>query len=398
MRNTNLPDDRLWKRQTALFLLSQNISLFGSSVAGYAVVWHITLATSSGFWLMAATLCSHVPLVLISPWGGVWADRYDRRRLIIAADACIAAATLALAVLLAGGRESLPLLLLVLAARSAGTGVQSPAVNAAYPQLVPPARLANVQGINQSIASVCLLAAPAAGGALLGSLGLAWALMVDVLTAAAAIAVMGFVRLGRQTRPESGGGMLDELREGLAYAFGHPRIRRLLLYCAAAFFLFTPAGVLTPLMIERSFGGDVWRLTANEAVWTVGSLIGGIYVSCRGGFRDKARALAVSFAAFGVLFGMLGVVRDFASYLLFMGLAGFFLPLMITAQTVLVQELCAPEIMGRVFSLLQLLSASAMPAAILLFGPLADVVRVESILCVTGALLVMTGAAYGRKP
>jgi len=62
-------------RKIALFLLSQNVSLFGSSVVGFAIIWYITLETSSGMWLMLSTICSMLPQVIISLWGGVWADR-----------------------------------------------------------------------------------------------------------------------------------------------------------------------------------------------------------------------------------------------------------------------------------------------------------------------------------
>ena len=70
---------------------------------------------------------------------------------------------------------------------------------------------------------------------------------------------------------------------------------------------------------------------------------------------------------------------------------------MSTAQTVYIQELSEPEMLGRVFSILQIISAGAMPVAILLFGPLADVVSVEVILQVSGLLLALVGARYGAR-
>ena len=96
-----------WAGRAALFLLSQNISLFGSAVAGYSVVWHLALETSSGFWMMMATICANVPQVLVSLIGGVWADRHERRRLIMLADGFIAVSTLLLAVVLWSGLYSM---------------------------------------------------------------------------------------------------------------------------------------------------------------------------------------------------------------------------------------------------------------------------------------------------
>jgi DHA3 family macrolide efflux protein-like MFS transporter len=160
-------------------------------------------------------------------------------------------------------------------------------------------------------------------------------------------------------------------------------------------FLITPAAVLSPLMVQRTFGPEVWRLTANEVSWTVGNLLGGIYVSVKGDFKNKVLTVAVSLLAFGVLFGLLGVAWDFVSYLIFMGLGGLFLPALSTAQTVYIQEITEPDVLGRVFSIVQIMAASAMPVAILVFGPLADVVSVELLLVVSGVLLAVVGVWYG---
>jgi len=88
-----------WKKRITIFLISQNLSLFGSSVVGFAALWHITLETGSGFFMTLSILCTQVPHVLISLFAGVWADRYNRKRLIMLSDGFIALATLGLAIM-----------------------------------------------------------------------------------------------------------------------------------------------------------------------------------------------------------------------------------------------------------------------------------------------------------
>jgi len=83
-----------FNRKIVLFLISQNVSLFGSSVVGYAIIWYITLETSSGTWLMLSTICALVPQVIVSLWGGVLADRYNRKHLIMLTDAAMPLAIL----------------------------------------------------------------------------------------------------------------------------------------------------------------------------------------------------------------------------------------------------------------------------------------------------------------
>jgi DHA3 family macrolide efflux protein-like MFS transporter len=384
-------------KQILLFLLSQNFSLFGSSVVGFAIIWHITLTTSSGTWLMLATVCSLLPQVLFSLPGGVLADRYSRKHLIMLSDGFIALATLGLAITFLLGFERLELLLMVAAVRSIGAGIQTPAVGAIYPQLVAQEHLTRVQGINQTLNSVLLLLSPPVGGLILGSMGIVATFFVDVVTAVLAILVMSRIKVEKIERGEGADSAWVDLKSGLDYAFGHPQLRRIIICFLFAFFLITPAAVLSPLMVERTFGGEVWRLTANEMAWTLGSFFGGVFVSFKGQFENKVRTVSLCLVAFGVMFGLLGAAWNFASFLAFMGIAGFFLPALSTAQTVHIQEITAPEVLGRVFSIIQLISASAMPVAILLFGPLADVVSVESILMVSGVLLALVGILYGRR-
>ncbi|MDD2497209.1 MAG: MFS transporter [Desulfitobacteriaceae bacterium] len=394
--NTNqLHDDTSsWKKQIILFLTSQNISLFGSSVVSFSIIWYITLQTSSGKWVMLFTICSLLPQVLISLWAGVWADRYNRKYLIMLADGFIALATLGLAIAFWVGYEKLELLLAISVIRSIGAGIQTPAVSAMFPQIVPMEKLTRVQGINQTLNSVLMLLSPAVGGVVLGSLGISRAFMLDVVTASIAIAVLSFIYIEKVARPVEKTSVFTELRAGISYTLNNKLLRRVLICFGASFFLITPAAVLTPLLVERSFGGDVWRLTANEVVWTVGSLIGGAFVSLHGEFKDKIRTVAICLVAFGVTFALLGVAHYFTIYLIIMGTAGFFMPIIATAQTVLIQENVEATMMGRVFSLVQIVTGTAMPVAILLFGPLADVVSIESILVVTGILLAVVGILY----
>lgn len=390
----NYNNNDSWRKKIALFLISQNLSLFGSSVVSFSIIWYITLETSSGKWMTAFTICSLLPQVLISLVAGVWADRYNRKHLIMLSDGLSALVTLGLAAAFLAGYQRLELLLAVSFFRSICAGIQTPAVNALYPQVVPLEKLTKVQGINQTLNSVLMLLSPAVGGFLLGSLGIFWAFMVDIITALLAVAVLSLILMPRVDRFGEAAPVLTDLRQGIDYAFSHQLLKRLLICYSVSFFLITPAAFLTPLLVERSFGSDVWRLTANEMVWTAGSLIGGVFVSMRGEFKDKIRTISICLVGFGVTFALLGVAKPFAVYLLVMGIAGLFMPVIATAETVLIQENVEEEMMGRVFSLVQIITGGAMPAAILLFGPLADVVSVGTILLVSGALLAVTGVVF----
>ena len=385
-----------WKKKSILFLASQNISLFGSTVVSFAITWYITLETSSGIWMTASILSSLLPQLFVSLFAGVWADRYNRKYLIMGADGFIALATLGLAVMFFQGTDSLWMLMAVSAVRSVGAGIQTPAVGALLPQIVPMDKLTRMNGINQTCASVLMMVSPAVGGALLGTIGIAYAMLVDVVTAVMAILVMAFLKV---EKPKSEGtvSMWHDLKAGILYTTGHSVVSRILLFYGIAFFLITPSAFLSPLMIERVFGNEVWMLSANEIIWTVGSLAGGLFVAWKGRFKDKWNVVALCYIGFGITFALLGIAPTFWIYLLIMFVSGSMMPPLSTASTVMLQEQVEEDKLGRVFSVFQIISSAVMPAGMLVFGPMADWIDVRWIMIGSGLLLAVTGLCLKRK-
>jgi DHA3 family macrolide efflux protein-like MFS transporter len=393
-----------WVRHVVLFLAGQSVSLFGSSLVQYAILWYLTLETQSGTVLALATAFGFLPQAFASVFGGVWADRYNRKFLLIGADATIAATTLVLAVMLWQGLSGLWPVYLTLAIRSLGAGIQMPAVGALLPQIVPADRLMRVNGINMSIQSAMTILAPAVAAALFAWLGLQAVLMVDVGTAAIGIGLVALIPVATIVRSDRADGYLDDMRAGFAYVRHHAVILRVLLYFALVFFLMAPPGYLSPLMVVRTFGEEVWKLTVNELAFGVGMMLGGALISAWGGWRDRMRMLLASSYAFGLLsiaLGLSGSVLGwsgvFALYLAFMLLLGGAVALFSTTAMTLFQEQVEPAMQGRVFGVQGIILALAMPIGMLVFGPLADVVSVEWITIGAGFLTIIVTVILGFR-
>lgn len=124
-----------WQRVSVAFLGGQAISLVGSGLVQFAIIWYVTLRANSGTSMMIITLASFIPQLLIAPFSGVWADRYDRRWLVILSDGGIALATLALAILFLLGYDHVWFIYVAAIIRSLGGGIQGPATNALIPQI-----------------------------------------------------------------------------------------------------------------------------------------------------------------------------------------------------------------------------------------------------------------------
>lgn len=383
-------DRPTWRRDTALFLSGQTVSLFGSMLVQYAVMWHLTLETRSGSVMALAALFGFLPQAVVSIFGGVWADRHDRRKLIMTADAVIAASTLALALLMLGGVTDLWLVYATLAVRSAGAGVQTPAVTSLLPQIVPTAKLMRVNGINGTIQSAMVLLAPAVAALVYANFSIVAVFFVDVVTAVVGIGLLAVLTVPPLVRP--GGerpGYLDDLRDGIRYVSAHRFVRWVLVLFAVVFILVVAPSGLTPLMVVRTFGEEVWKLTALEVAYGVGMMIGGAVIAAWGGLKNRVVMIVASVFVFGALAVAMGLSTNLWVFLAFMLLLGVAVPAFSTPAMTVLQETVEPERQGRVFGFVSIVMAVSMPLGMVVFGPLADRFSVESLLVASGALMFL---------
>lgn len=379
-----------WVRNATLFLSGQTFSLFGSMLVQYAIMWHLTLETKSGLVMGLAAVFGFVPQAIISIFGGVWADRMNRKALIIAADATIALSTLALAILMMSGYQDLWLFYATLAIRSAGAGVQMPAVAAIIPQIVPTSQLMRINGINGSIQSAMALLAPAAAMLLYVNFSIVSIFFLDVITAAIGI---GFLLLIPVPTIRKAGDIavsyFADLAEGVKYTWRHPFVRWLLTLFAIVFLLAAGPSYLTPLMLVRSFGEEAWMLAVLEISFSVGMMLAGILIAIWAGTKNRVAMIVVTSIAFGVLTLGMGLTPNVWVFFALMFGFGLAVPYFSTPSMTLLQEKVEPERHGRVFSLMGIVMAVAMPLGMVVLGPLADVYTVESLLFACGALMII---------
>lgn len=396
------PDKPGWRRDATLFLGGQTVSLFGSMLVQYAIMWHLTLETKSGSVLALAAIFGFLPQAVVSVFAGVWADRLNRKVMIMAADASIALTTLALALLMISGSDDLWLIYATLAIRSIGAGVQTPAVAALIPQLVPTAKLMRVNGINGSIQAAMMLLAPAVAAGVYASASIVAIFFIDVATAAIGIGLLALIHVSRVVRADLASGekvgYFDDLVDGLRYVHRHPFVRWLLGFYAMVFVLAVAPSNLTPLMVVRTFGEEVWKLTATELAFSIGMTLGGVLLAAWGGLKNRMAMIVGATFAFGGLSIAMGLSTNMWVFFGFMFLVGLVVPFFSTTSMTLLQETVEPERHGRVFGIVGIVMALAMPFGMAVLGPLADRFRVESLLIAAGGLTLVVLAVAVLAP
>ncbi len=381
-----------WKGRAALFLTSQIISLLGTSLVQYAMIWYVTLKTGSGTMMTVYIVAGFLPTFLLSPFAGVWADRYDRKKLIIISDSGIALVTLIAALIFIFIGENVWVLIAAAALRAVGSAVQGPAVGALLPQFVPKEKLMRVNGIFASMQSAVGLGSPVISGILMAFTPLFFIFLIDVVTAAVAVCLLAFFLKLNNTRSDEAPGEVSYFRDmaaGFRYIGNHHYLVPFFVFIALVLFLISPAAFLTPLQASRTYGPDVWRLTGIEVFFSAGMLAGGGILAVWGGFRHRFRTMLLSVYIMALCTVALGFAPPFWVYLGIMGIFGIGFGFYNTPSMVLLQETVEDEFLGRVMSVSTMLFTSMMPLAMLLFGPLAEAVSIELLLLITGGLMIL---------
>jgi DHA3 family macrolide efflux protein-like MFS transporter len=306
-----------------------------------------------------------------------------------------------LAILFLTGYKEIWLLFAAAGIRAAGTGIHVPAVGAFIPQIVPGEKLTRVNGIAGSIQSIIMLISPMVSAALLTFASIELIFFIDVVTAALAVAILvSYLQVPAHPKAleKKTTTYFKDMHEGINYIINHKYIKSFFIFFAVMHFLVAPVAFLTPLQVARSFGSDVWRLTSIEVLFSLGMAAGGGVMASWGGFRNKIHTMFLSMMIIGICTLAFGVITNFWIYLFFMFLIGIALPVFSTPATVLIQQKVEGNFLGRVFGVLTMISSFMMPMGMLLFGPIADSIKIELMLIATGILLFAEGFfLFGNK-
>jgi MFS transporter, DHA3 family, macrolide efflux protein len=395
-KNWKLPFFTIWSGQA--------VSLLGSNIVQFALVWWLTQETKSAVVLTTATLAGFLPSVLFGPVAGALVDRWSRRAVMMVADAVTALAIVVLALLFWTGQVQIWHVYALMFLRSLSGSFHWPAMQASTSLMVPKEHLSRIQGLNQMLHGAMGIGAAPLGALLFSLLPLYGILTLDVVTALFAIVPLFFVAVPQPApaalqpgEAPARASLLQDLRVGLVYVLGWPGLLLIMFMAAIINFLFTPALALLPLLVTEHFQGEAYHLATLEALSGIGMLLGGLALTAWGGFRKRILTSFSGLVLLGVAMIMLGLTPA-SGFWLAAGLffvTGLTIPIINGPLMAVVQAVVAPELQGRVFTLLQSVASGMAPLGLIIAGPLAQYVGTQSWFLIGGiATLVMGVVAF----
>ena len=380
---------RSWAATVAVIWCGQAASVFATCAASFAAMWYITESTASPLWLSLASAAALLPVALLSPFGGVAADRFSRKHVMIAADGTAGALSLVFALALFAEQASVPLMLLILAVRASAQAFHGPALSALMPSLVPERHLVRINSMDQAVTSLSSIAGPALGILLYNLVGLGGVMVLDAACAAFACLCLGVAhvppRAAGATAPST---VLGDLREGAIVIMRDAGLRNLMLLVTATMLLFMPAGSLTPLMTYQHFGGDGWQASIVEATFGAGLLAGSAIMAVWGGGKRRVAALAVSGVALGAAIAGCGLLAPsmFPAFAALMGIAAAAMGCFNAPLLPIMQMRAPANAVGRVMGIFLAGSSLAAPAGLMVSGVLAERVGIATWFVICGTL------------
>jgi DHA3 family macrolide efflux protein-like MFS transporter len=265
--------------------------------------------------------------------------------------------------------------------------------------MVPKKHLARVQGVNQTLnGGMNVIAAPL-GALLLAVLPMQGILAIDVVTALIAVVPLFFFAIPQPEKKVTVEGkessFWEDFRAGLRYVFGWKGLFLTLLMTTAINFLLTPAGTLTPLLVSNFFAGGAKELAWFEASFSIGVIAGGVLLGVWGGFKRQIATAMLGLIGIGVFIFVVGIVpaTGFATAVAAMFFVGVAVPITNGSLGAIFQTAVEPGMQGRVFTIINSVASGATPVSLILAGPLADKLGVQSWYVTGGVLCTLMGIA-----
>ena len=380
------------------FWIGAAFSNIGTWMQNVTVPYVVLLITGSATWVGIAAFSQLFPTVILGPVSGYLADRFDRRKLLIAGQSAQALLSLTIWGAWVANLRDPRLLVALLALNGAAFGLTMPSWQAFVTELVPRRDLLNAVTLNSAQFNGARAVGPAAGGLVLASFGPSWAFLANALSFVAVIVALVLLRPPPRLRVVSERRILGQFVDGLAYVRRHPGLLVAVGTVGIVFFLGSPIFQLVPVFAERVYHVGPSRYGLLGTAYGIGAVVGAVVLGFVG---DRVRRSSVVVAAL-VLYGSglvgMGLVRTYAGGFALLLVSGIAFLAIIAVLNTSMQLLVAEHVRGRVIAIYLMTLTGSYPVGALLQGWLTDRIGAPATVLMSGSLLVLVGLVMAFRP
>ena len=385
-------------RNYRLFFTGQGISLIGSWMTQLATVWLVYRLTDSALMLGVVAFTSQIPSFFLSPFGGVFADRFSRHKTLIGTQVLAMLQSLALAALALTNVIQIWQIIALSLVQGFINAFDAPARQAFVPELIEKREdLANAIAVNSTMFNGARLIGPAIGGLILARVGAGYCFLIDGVSYIAVIIGLLAMRIQEKRIPFSDVSPIQRIKEGFIYAFGFPPIRTILLHAAIISLFGIQYTVLVPIYAEKILGGGAETLGFLMAASGIGALAGGIYLATRKTVAGLGKVIVLAASILGLGLIAFSISRHLPLSLLTMLFVGLGTILQVASSNTVLQTIVDEDKRGRVMSLFTMSFLGMTPFGNLLGGALAERIGAPTTLVIDGIICIIASIILAKQ-
>lgn len=386
----------LFYRNYRLFLVGQSLSNIGSWIQRMAMIWLAYTLTRSPLLVGLVGFCEQIPIFVIAPFAGVFADRWDKHKALIRIESLAMLQAAVLGILTFVGVVHIAHIIILSLCLGVINAFEMPIRQSFVVEMVDRDKnaLSNAIAVNSTVFNMSRLIGPSVAGIMINAVGEGWCFMANALSYAIVTVSLLMMRIKLpQEIVERKGKVLQQLKEGVQYIGAHKIMRSLLLLLAVVSFCNASLRTLAPV-----FAQDILRGNANTLGWLlsaagIGAIAGALFLTKRK--KSSVLRRIVSFTGFllGGAMGAFAFSRSLPLSLVFMGFAGLAQMMHTACTNTLLQEHVADDKRGRVMSFYTVCLQGTMPFGSLVSGSIAEYtsgvwsMAIMGVICIVATLI-----------
>lgn len=376
-----------------LWFIGQLVSLVGTWMQVTAQGFFIYELTGSPAYLGLVGFAAGVPSWFLMLYGGVIADRFPRRTLLMITQTAMMMIAFALTALVFTGLVQPWQIVLLAFLGGVANAFDAPARISFVREMVDREHMANAIALNSTMFQMATVVGPAIAGITYAVLGPAWCFFINGISYLAVLVALAFMRIDRQEIKVRAKSSVEELKEGLNYVLHHSLIRTLILIAGVVSMFGLAFSTLMPAWAVDVLGGDAALNGLLQSARGVGALIGALMIASLGNFKQKGLLMTIGSFVFPILLIAFAFVRWIPLSLLILVGVGWGFMVLFNLLNVLTQHIVDDNLRGRVMSIYTLTFFGGMPIGALLAGALAEQVG-EPFTVVMGAVISLAFSIF----
>ena len=385
-------------RNYRLFFGGQSISLIGTWMQQIAVSWLAYRLTHSAVWLGVVGFSTRIPVLVLAPFAGVLADRWNRHRTLVVTQTLSMIQALILAALVLTGWVTIWEVIVLSLFLGAVNALDVPVRQSFVADMVESGEdLSNAIALNSTMVNGARLIGPSVAGVLIAAVGEGTCFLLNGLSFIAVVAALLAMTVRPKEKPAKDKRILQELKEGLTYAFDLLPIRALILLLAVISLMGMPYVVLMPIFADKILHGGPMTLGFLMGATGIGALLGALYLASRRNAVGLMKVVVFASGIFGAGLIVLSLSRHLPFALFILVVIGFGMIIEMAATNTLLQTIVDEDKRGRIMSFYTMAFMGMVPFGSLLAGSLADAIGTPETILLSGICCISASLVFAFK-